>query len=124
MSTLAILSQGGITGGSVTISTDYSSFTVPRGVKQIYVHCGFNNSNFYARVTAGSTLTTTQNIEVISDDSSQSCYWVFSSRLNSNSKSYYLGDTEVGSMDYSSYITIYWSNAINNYTGGAANLTA
>lgn len=124
MSTLAILSQGGITSGSVNISTQDGIFIVPKGVKKIYVRCDFDNSNFYARVTAGSALTTEQEIEVISDDNSQSCYWIFYCRLNSNSKSYYSDGITVGSMDYSSYITIYWSNAINNYTGGAADLTA
>ena len=124
MSTLAILSQGGITGGSVTISTQNDIFTVPVGVKKIYVYFALDDSTFYANVTAGSTLTTSQEIEVISDDGSQMCYIICSCSLNSDSKSYYLGGTDNGDMEFSSSITIYWSNAINNYTGSTVNLTA
>ena len=124
MSTLAILSQGGITGGSVTISTQNGIFTVPVGVKKIYVYFALDGSTFYANVTAGSTLTTSQEFEVICDDNSQMCYIVWSCSLNSNSESHYLGGTDNGEMDFSSSITIYWSNAINNYTGSTVDLTA
>lgn len=128
MSTLAILSQDGITSGSVNISVWGGSFTVPAGVTKLYANCHVKDSaSGYLRVTPGSRLTvdnyeTTYELDSGSSIEYQSFFdcWV---ELASNNSKYF---TFFSQRDYinNPTITFSWSNAINNYTGGAADLTA
>lgn len=128
MSTLAILSQGGITGGSVTIDVQGGSFTVPAGVTKLYASCSVSDSaRGYLRVTPGSRLVVKQRVEEEGLDSGSSIEWYYYYscwvELASNTSQYFLFYARDDLGQWGS-VTFSWSNAINNYTGGAADLTA
>lgn len=128
MSTLAILSQGGITGGSVTINVQGGSFTVPAGVTKLYASCNVSGSaGGYLRVTPGSRLVVKQDVEEEGLDSGSSIEWRYYYtcwvELASNGSKYFSFYNRDDNGAWGA-ITFSWSNAINNYTGGAADLTA
>lgn len=114
--TLAILSQGGITAGSVLLQ-DGDGFTVPSGVKKIkvtYYNWSGNVITKYAAVTSGEYFyasLTAQEFE-IGDGQYE---WFMAVVLFENSKCLNIADGWNVLGD--DYITVEWSNDINNYSG-------
>lgn len=122
--TLAILSQGGITAGSRTVACD-GTFTVPTGVKILKAQCTCNGNTAtqYVKVTSGKTILVTEDVNEYEEDSGESVfYWEnYDPYISCGNKNcYFFGEAQDIARNP---VTFSWSNDINAYTGTTTDLT-